>query len=363
NPFQQNARTAAAFFVADSEERSELLLEALPAVGGEDVSELTDDELAELADERTAQQEREEMRYVMIDDAMAAGKFPAMATWAGSDYESYLDQREIEIDDGGTATVRGLGEGYEETTLSRLYYDDAAGMENYRLVHESPETTQFVSVAVQGGDGEWMTLATNREFSFELQFYLQCLIEDPTLDVETVQLFDEREASGVKTYERVEGATLAGEAEPGETVTAQLELTAASSERTFTYTQETAASEDGSYELTVPYATSEDLGTEDGYTDSDVIAEGDYEIRAGGETATAAVSEEAIYDGETVSVDTVLEGGGEETEGDGDGAESEEDETEGDEVDDADGADGTDEVAGGESGDENEDDAGADSAA
>lgn len=302
NPFQQNARSAAAFLTAD-EERAELLLDALPAAGTDGVTDHSDEELAALA----AEESDEEMRYVMIDDEMAAGKFSAIATWGGSEYASYLGNHEIDVGDGETATVRGLGEGYDETVLSETYYDDAAGMEHYRLVHESPETTQFVSVAAQDSDGEWRTVFVNRENTPQLQFQLQRLLEDPNLDIVDVQPFDAREESAVKTYERVEGATLSGEAEPGETVTAELDLTAGSTDRTFTYSQETTADEDGSYEMTVPYATSEDLGTEEGYTDSDVVAEGEYEVTAGEETGTAAVSEAAIYGGETVTVETADE--------------------------------------------------------
>ncbi|MDL5360558.1 oligosaccharyl transferase, archaeosortase A system-associated [Halalkalicoccus sp. NIPERK01] len=313
NPFQQNARAAAAFFLADDERRSELLLEALPAERA--VHDHSDEELRGIVDGRTAQQGGEEVRYVMIDDAMAGGKFSAMTRWSGPEYAMYLDEREVRVAEGETATLRGLGENYEATTLSRLYYDDASGMEGYRLVHESPETTQFVTVAVQNGDGEWRTVFVNREYTLALQYRLQQLVENPNLDVVDTAVFDVREESAVKTYERVEGATLVGEAGPGETVTAQVELTAESSDRTFTYTQETTASEDGSYELTVPYPTEEGLGPEEGYTDSDVVAEGEYTVTAGEETTTAEVPEEAVYAGETVEV----EGGTPDEDGPADG--------------------------------------------
>lgn len=324
NPFQQNARSSSAFFLADSEERSDLLLDALPAAGGEDVHELSDEELAALAAE--GEEANEEMRYVMIDDAMAGGKFPALATWTGPEYESYLGQQEIRVGDE-SATVQGLDESYDDTTLSRLYYNDAAEMEGYRLVHESPEQTQFVSVAAQNEEDEWVTIATNRELTPQL--YQQLLLyEQQGIEIAT---FDEREASSVKTYERVEGAQLVGEAESGETVSVQLELTTGESDRSFTYSQETTADGDGNYELTVPYATSEDLGTEDGYTDSDVIAEGDYEITAGEESMTAEVSEQAIYGGETVEVTETEGTDGDEAEETGGDAEGETDEADEDE--------------------------------
>lgn len=314
NPFQQNARSSSAFFIADSEERSDLLLDALPAAGGQSVHDLSDEELAMLADDRTEQQENEEMRYVMIDDAMAGGKYDAIATWTGPGPDAYVSAEEVETTDGETITAPVRNDAYDETTLSKLYYDDSSGMESYRLVHESGETTQFVSAAYRV-DGDWQPLVINREYTLRLQFQLGQLQQNPDIEV---AIYDQREASSVKTYERVEGAQLVGEADPGETVHAEIELTAQESERTFIYSQETTADEDGSFELTVPYATSEDLGIEDGYTDGDVIAEGEYEITAGEGTASAEVSEEAIYGGGTV--ETTLEEPSEGTNGDGDEA-------------------------------------------
>jgi dolichyl-phosphooligosaccharide-protein glycotransferase len=332
NPFQQNARSSSAFLLADSEERGELILEAIPT--GEDVHDVEDEELERLADERTDQQRGEEMRYVMIDDEMASGKFSAITQWSGPDYEQYMEPTEVELDDGEEATVQGFGEPYEETMLASLYYDDAAGMDHYRLVHESPERTQFVSVAAQTGEGHWETLAVNTEFTPQLQFELQAMLEDPSLDIEDVRLFDEREASAVKTYERVDGAELVGtaDAEEGETVTAAVELEAESSERTFAYVQEATVDADGEFTMTVPYATENALGPDDGYTDTDVVATGEYELFVGSPDEPALVGEsevpeEAIYDGETIEVDLdepESEGNGEDETGD-DGENGEDD--------------------------------------
>lgn len=301
NPFQQNAGSAAAFLTADSEERAELIAEALSATPEGPIDERSNEELAAIADNRTDEQAAEETRYVMIDDEMAGGKFSAIATWAGPGYGSYLEPTEIETDDNETATVQGLGENYNETVLSRLYHDDADGMEGYRLVHESPETTQFVSVAYRTNGGQWQSLVVNQEYTPRLQLRIAQLQQNSNVDV---QIYEQREGHAVKTYERVEGAQLTGTAEPGETVTAEVELTAQSSGRTFTYTQETTAGEDGTFSMTVPYATDNALGTDEGYTDSDVIADGEYEIDAGGETTSAEVPETAVYGGEPIEVDT-----------------------------------------------------------
>lgn len=309
NPFQQNARSAAAFLIADSEERAEAVAGAIPAAPNGTLDDRSTAELETIADGSEA--DGAGIRYVMIDDEMAGGKFSAIATWAGPGYGSYLEPRTIRTDDG-TATVQGLGESYDETALSRLYYDDAAGMEHYRLVHESPETTRFVSVAYRVDDGQWRPLVINQEYTPSLQFRIARLQQSPNVDV---QVYDQRESHAVKTYERVEGATLTGEAQPGETVTAELELAVESSDRTFTYTQETTADDEGNYEMTVPYATTDGSGPAAGYTDSAVTSEGEYTISTGGETATAAVPEEAIYAGETVAVESGTSDEGESADG------------------------------------------------
>ncbi|WP_336363377.1 oligosaccharyl transferase, archaeosortase A system-associated [Halalkalicoccus salilacus] len=300
NPFQQNARSAAAFLTADSEERAELVLEALPAAGDrDDLTALDDDALAAIADERPARQEREEIRYVMIDDEMAGFKFGAITTYAGGGNGPYASYQQVETEDGETITAPARNDAYEDTMLSRLYYDDADGMEHYRLVHESDGTTRFASVAVSRNEGEsWQSRQINRELTPQVERSIARFRANP--DVE-VAVYDEREAASVKTYERVEGAELTGsvDAPEGSTVTAELELTVEGTDRTFTYEQ-TARVENGEFTMTVPYATEQDRSVEEGYTDSSVAADGPYEISVEGErVGTAAVSESVIYDGGT----------------------------------------------------------------
>ncbi|MFC7221875.1 oligosaccharyl transferase, archaeosortase A system-associated [Halalkalicoccus sp. GCM10025322] len=318
NPFQQNAQSAAAFLTADSEQRGELVLAALPAAEGEDpLHSLENEELAAVADERTAQQEGEEIRYVMISSEMVGHKFSAIATYTGVDNDAYWDRQQVLTDDGEIITAPARNDAYEDTMLSRLYYDDADGMEHYRLVHDDNQTTRFASVAVSHDGGEsWQPRFVNREMTPGVERSVAELRADP--DVE-VAVYDERVQPSVKTYERVEGAELTGsvDAPEGSTVTAELELTAEESGRTFTYEQ-TARVENGEFTMTVPYATEQDRSVEEGYTDSSVAADGPYEISVaeteteteiengiGDESeavGTAEVPESAIYDGERVEV-------------------------------------------------------------
>ena len=272
NPFQQNAESASEFFTASSEEESE----------------------EELADG---------IEYVMIDDSMAGGKFYSITGWSGPDYEDYLSPQEYEIN-GETETIDEFGEEYDETTLSRLYHDDATEMDHYRLVHESEQETTFVSVARQTDENTWEPVYVNSVLTLEI---FELVESRPDLIY-----YDQREGASVKTYERVEGAELSGtvDAEEGETVTAVVPMEATTSDRTFEYTQQATVDENGEFTMTVPYATDNELGADEGYTDTSVMAEDDYTVYTGDNDnptaqSTASVPESTVYEGETIEVDLV----------------------------------------------------------
>ncbi|PGF16937.1 MFS transporter [Natrinema sp. CBA1119] len=323
NPFQQNAQSSSAFLTAESEERGELVLDAIAA--GEPVADRSDEELREAA----AQSDSEEpIRYVMADYQMAGSKFGAITQWSGPNYSHYVTPEDY---NGQPINASELGEvygdlPYDDTMLSQLYFDDTSGMEHYRLVHEdaSAGTAFFVSYAqvddsgqvihvdgngnqVSPGQGQ-PAVAVNQRVT---QSQLAQLQNQPN-----VQVFDAKSAAAVKTFERVEGATIAGDLEgtnvsdtDNATVSARVELETDSG-RTFNYTQQSGISEDGTYELQVPYATNDELGVEDGYTNSSVEATGNYTVSvfASGEqgfqqfTGETAVPEREVVEGDTVSV-------------------------------------------------------------
>ncbi|MFW6045971.1 MAG: hypothetical protein ACOC8O_03860 [Natronomonas sp.] len=85
----------------------------------------------------------------------------------------------------------------------------------------------------------------------------------------------------VKTFERVEGATIEGEGAPPNTeVEATVQMTNPMLQQTFEYTQYTESDGDGEFELTVPYSTTgyDEYGTDAGYTDVEIQAAGAYTI-------------------------------------------------------------------------------------
>lgn len=83
-----------------------------------------------------------------------------------------------------------------------------------------------------------------------------------------------------KTFERVDGATIAGEGGPANTTLTLSASLDPENGRTFSYTQQVETGPDGTFETTVPYATTgyDEVGPEDGYTNTSVRALGPYRI-------------------------------------------------------------------------------------
>ncbi|WP_049927681.1 oligosaccharyl transferase, archaeosortase A system-associated [Halopiger goleimassiliensis] len=343
NPFQQHAESSSAYLTAESEERAELILEAIST--GAEPDEETNEELRDIVD--AAENTDEEIRYVMIDDAMAGDKFPAITQWTGPDYQYYTTPDTLEE----TVTRDNVGDiygdlPYDNTTVAQLYFDDADGMEHYRLVHENginrsmyasyadvfdedyyeqaaqqdPQMEQLLqayqAAGYEDGDVTHVTddgqiappgqgqpiVVVNRQFNMfdrSEQAEYQQLTQSPTYEV-----FDVRQEPAVKTYERVEGATLTGAVDGAEegTVTAALGLQTNGGSNT-SYSQQVSLEADGSFELTVPYATNDELDVEDGYTDSAVEALGAY-------TVVVTTDDGTVYEGEvSVPESDVVEGG------------------------------------------------------
>ncbi|NKE34803.1 oligosaccharyl transferase, archaeosortase A system-associated [Natronococcus sp. JC468] len=341
NPFQQNAETASAFLTAESEREAELILENVAA--GE--SPLDDGDNVRPTEELEAGVEEnatEQMRYVMIDDQMAGGKFSAIATWSGPGYGHYVTPQNVDATepiDRDEVDERLGSVPYDDTMISRLYFDDAAGLEHYRLVHENDaRTVGFVSYALMNPETDQVATDQNGQ----PQVVVNRMAGSQTISqIEAspnAEIIDQRTGSAVKTYERVEGATITGSVDGpvGEnaTATAELEVDSGADRGTFTYEQEVEVDENGSFELTVPYATDDELGVEDGYTDSSVEAVENYTVTVDGDTdyrAETAVPETAVVEGDAVEIDlqeTTLE----DESASGDDAEANGNETAGDET-------------------------------
>jgi len=337
NPFQEGPRPASAFLLAQSEKRANLILDALPSMkdSAGDLSPtaatgpISNEDLAAMIDNQSDGQATETTRYVMIDDQMAAwrgssrassGKFGPITQWTGPATGAYdsTRNRTIRTENGTTQVpLRGLSERYENTMLSRLYYGDATGLEHYRLVHETEQSTTFLSLARQT-NGEYQPIGrgiTNAILTPRLRAAIQ--------QNRNLVPYDVRQESRVKTFERVEGARLTGQVDPDRlsgpnaTVLARVNLRTGTRNRTFTYRGRTTADENGSFSLTVPYPTSNAVSPSEGGTNASVRATGNYSVlvepitgtfndreRVFGAQASASVDvpESAIYDGSEIDV-------------------------------------------------------------
>ena len=119
--------------------------------------------------------------------------------------------------------------------------------------------------------------------------------------------------SWTKTFERIPGGTIAGTAPANQTVEATVPMRNNITGETFEYTQQVQVGADGRFEMTVPYSTTgyEDWGTDEGYTNVSVRAEGPYEFSIPAGTrrliplnGTAEVTEGQVV-GENESATTV----------------------------------------------------------
>jgi len=307
NPFQAGARTASRYFLHENETNANLLLDALPSLTPREgnVDQYSPADYREMVENQTAQQRSENVRYVTIDYQMATRKFSAIATWSGPPANEYFvrQNQNVSTQQGNISVpYTAFSDRFQETMLSKLYYQDADGLEHYRLVHSSAQRRTLVTYSVlrQGRVANqyfYRDLGAMNATQFQqtiLQFRFQ----------QQLALHDVKYVPSVKTYERVPGANLTGTASPGANVTVSLTLNNTQTGGNFTYEQTVQANEDGEFVVTVPYATNDAVSPADGGTDSAVEADGVYTLNVeGGGITTVAVPESAVLDGTSISVD------------------------------------------------------------
>mgnify|MGYP000088427232 FL=1 len=303
NPFQQNARQASAFFQAQNESRAALYLQALSNMDDASAGlyEMNRSELESLVENRNADERGEAVRYVMIDDETAGRKFRPVTVWTGPGYRNYVQNRQYTLvsqgEQAGQETLPTSNQQYAETMLSRLYYQDANGLEHFRLVHEVPRFSYVGGLVEDNGRvNPFATRLLNVGNYSQIASFAQQLDQARQLaqlgqrqaigvDLDgngrAEYLYDGHIESALKTYEYVPGATITGQTDTANvTVRVSVGLEVESTGRTFTYTTATQVGEDGEFSVTVPYATSEYAGVADGATNSSVRAVGSYNVTA-----------------------------------------------------------------------------------
>jgi dolichyl-diphosphooligosaccharide--protein glycosyltransferase len=252
NPFQQgiggrtnsieeeNRPGASTFFTASSEEEATKVLEAVDP-----------------------DPDKAGARYIVSDVEMATGKFYAMTAWT-LDTDDYYVQVQT---DSGYMTVPG--QRYYNSMEARLHIFDGNGLEQYRMVHESP----ISSSTQEAGYKNVYNVLFGGNLAEDYSGY-------------------------VKIFEYVEGATITGTSPADETVTIRNTILT-SQMRTFAYSQTTTSGPDGTYSFTVPYSTT---GPIEGETQFDTMPTGSYVVSYGNTSLEVSVSETDVLNGNTIEV-------------------------------------------------------------
>jgi dolichyl-diphosphooligosaccharide--protein glycosyltransferase len=198
-----------------------------------------------------------------------------------------LSQAEAFVREDGSAQVGGvLGE--PPVRLDAL--------ERYRLVNTSPRNTTIETPASRA----FRIIEASRQS------------QSGGEQVSPTSLRPLQVEPWVKTFERVEGASISGEGPANTTVTAVAQMTVPGGGQNFTYRQVADTGADGQFEMTVPYSTTgyEAFGPENGYTNVSVRATGPYEI---GTTPTVNASSYVVTYRGTVDVTEAQVVGSDET--------------------------------------------------
>ena len=321
NPFQQHARQSADFLLADDEEAA---IEALD----EDVGE------------------GEGVRYVMVDYQLGfAGTTKYGAPTA---FETRHDLTDRDVGVSVLHPQRGVPvygvhtqRAYESMRV-HLYQHHGSAVEPSSLTHRFGEYNPELGLALPPEDGRALEQHDSPEEA------AQAASEDPNVvhggvlgqppeRVEALQHFRLVHASEnvapspfqvylrqqidlhswVKTFERVEGATIEGTGPADAEVRATVQMEVPTTGEVFHYTQYAETDEDGTFEMVVPYSTTgyDEWGTDEGYTNVDVRANGSYEFAAVDDedatfwTATADVTEGQVLGEDETVVEVELEEG------------------------------------------------------
>ncbi|PSP54482.1 dolichyl-diphosphooligosaccharide--protein glycosyltransferase [Halobacteriales archaeon QS_1_67_19] len=301
NPFQEGANPAARYLLAPSEQQANDVI-------------------------RTMGEPHEETRFVMVDWKMAepSSKFSAPTVFndnvsSGDFYDpvyrqsrqggyrvgfraktqryyqsqvarlylyhgSRMDARPVVIDwdaqvyeteDGGQATLKTFPSGQNATVVRR-----------FQTMEQAREFVREDGDAKIGGIGPYPNVKQSEASGADAPRYSRVLRSEMRLLMQNdairspAQMFRTSPA-WVKTFERVEGATVTGTAPADTTVTASVRLSPVGQNDSFVYRQQAETGPNGEFTMTLPYSSTgyEDWGPEQGYTNVSVRATGPYEFR------------------------------------------------------------------------------------
>jgi dolichyl-diphosphooligosaccharide--protein glycosyltransferase len=165
-----------------------------------------------------------------------------------------------------TATVGGFGPHPSERVPA---------LKHYRLVHMSE-----VSALDGGGEVAAFRRAVQQSgLGRQLQTQLGEDVQGGQLQQEAIQRLYPNTPAWTKTFERVDGATIEGTAPENASLRIRVQLNPENGVP-FVYSQRVQADENGEFSTTVPYSTTgyDEVGPEEGYTDTNVRATGPYVV-------------------------------------------------------------------------------------
>lgn len=247
-------------------------------------------------------------RYVIINKDMATTKFRPIAIWSG-DTDDWDDTRDIKINFSEfpektlNLKVPIDSQKFLQSMVSRLFYDDASGLQHFRLIHESEggyhaqaRVFQILNknpLSVRLDVTELHSGRYNDAFNtIEKRNNIQSITKDNSTFIYSVR----PPVKYAKIFEKVKGATINGIVTGSIADNTPVKLTLklkTKYDRIFVYEQATIVN-NGKYSFTVPYPTTEMRGDNYSY---DIEPVGKYQIQIGNKVTEVAVSEEAVMFG------------------------------------------------------------------
>ena len=111
-------------------------------------------------------------RYVVIDNAMATGKFYAITAWI-NDTDDWYSSASINLGTSNSFNAPVDSGKFYNSTMYRLYYGDGNGMSHFRLVHDSTGdyTVTFKYADITSNYINYYASQTFSDYDTAYQFY------------------------------------------------------------------------------------------------------------------------------------------------------------------------------------------------
>lgn len=282
NPFQQNADEAADFLLADEEQEA---LEILEEDSGEASGVryvMVDYQLGYAATRKYNAPTAFETRHGVSDGDVGVTVFNQQGQNIGVHTQRGFESMRVRLyQHHGSAQepaefVTRFG-GYDESRGVAVPPEQGGLIEQFNSSEEAREAAEQDPNAIHGG-----ILGQPGERIEALEHFRLVHASGVTTANVGIGLPGNQRESWVKTFERVDGATVQGTGPANSEVQASVLMEVNSTGETFVYRQFAQTDESGNFEMTVPYSTTgyDEYGTNAGYTNVDVRANGSYQFSA-----------------------------------------------------------------------------------